>query len=48
MLKEYKLSTERQNFYNVTSYVREAVVESGIKDGICTVFCPHTTAGITQ
>lgn len=47
MLKEYKLSTERQNFYNITSYVREAVAESGIKDGICTVFCPHTTAGIT-
>ena len=47
MLKEYKLSTERQNFYNITSYVREAVAESGITDGLCTVFCPHTTAGIT-
>ena len=47
MLKEYKLSTERQNFYNVTTYVREAVTESGVTDGHCIVFCPHTTAGIT-
>ena len=47
MLKEYKLSTQPQNFYNITSYVREVVSESGINDGICTVFCPHTTAGIT-
>ena len=31
----------------MTSQVREAVRESGISDGICVVFCPHTTAGIT-
>lgn len=47
MLKKYTLSTKPQNFYNITSFVREAVKESGITDGICTVFCPHTTAGIT-
>ena len=47
MLKEYKLSTNSQDFFNVTSSVRVAVAESGIKDGICTIFCPHTTAGIT-
>ena len=47
MLKEYKLSTKPQDFYNITPYVREAVAETGVKDGICTVFCPHTTAGIT-
>lgn len=47
MIKEYKLSTAPQNFYNVTSSVCEAISESGIKDGICIIFCPHTTAGIT-
>ena len=47
MLKKYTLSTKPQNFYNITSFVRETVKESGITEGICTVFCPHTTAGIT-
>ena len=33
--------------YNITAQVREAVVQSGVKDGVVIVFCPHTTAGIT-
>ncbi len=46
-LYEYKLQTAPQNFYNVTSKVKEAVAKSNIKNGICVVFSPHTTAGIT-
>ena len=44
---EFNLRTERQNFYNITINVERAIKESGITDGICTVFCQHTTAGIT-
>ncbi|MGN1411284.1 MAG: secondary thiamine-phosphate synthase enzyme YjbQ [Oscillospiraceae bacterium] len=47
MMYEFTLRTERQNFYNVTSNVEKAVKESGVTDGICIVFCPHTTAGMT-
>ena len=47
MVFEYNLRTERTNFYNITSKVREAVTKSGIVNGICIVYCPHTTAGIT-
>ena len=47
MLQKFDLSTPRENFYNITSQVREAVSASGVKDGIAVVFCPHTTAGIT-
>lgn len=47
MVYEYTLRTEKSNFYNITAKVREAVVKSGITDGICIVYCPHTTAGIT-
>jgi len=47
MVFRYNLRTGSEGFYNVTSKVREAVAESGIKDGICLVFCPHTTAGMT-
>ena len=47
MLFEYSLSAPRENLYNITPQVREAVSKSGIADGIAVVFCPHTTAGIT-
>jgi len=47
MIFEYQLSTPRENLYNITSQVREAITKSGISDGIAVVFCPHTTAGIT-
>ena len=47
MVFEYKLSTSKENFYNITAKVREAITKSGIKDGIAIVYCPHTTAGIT-
>ena len=47
MLFEYNLSTPREDFYNITAQVREAVTKSGITSGIAVVYCPHTTAGIT-
>jgi len=47
MFYEFTLSTPRKDFYNITAQVREAVSKSGITDGIATVYCPHTTAGIT-
>lgn len=47
MLYEYSLKTQREDFYNITAQVREAVQKSGITDGLCVVYCPHTTAGIT-
>ena len=47
MLKRYTIKTERRGLYNITSYVRQAVTESGVQSGIAVVFCPHTTAAIT-
>jgi secondary thiamine-phosphate synthase enzyme len=47
MLYEYTLSAQREDFYNITAQVREAVAKSGVTDGIAVIFCPHTTAGIT-
>ena len=47
MLFEYTLSAQREDFYNITPQVREAVSKSGVTNGIAVVFCPHTTAGIT-
>jgi len=47
MLYDYTLSAQREDFYNITSQVRESVAKSGVTSGIAVVFCPHTTAGIT-
>lgn len=37
----------RDDFVDITGNVHEAVASLGIKDGVVTVFVPHTTAGIT-
>jgi len=47
MLYEYQLSTSREDCYDITPQVREAVAQSGIVEGIAVVYCPHTTSGIT-
>ena len=47
MLFEYTLSAQREEFYDVTPQVREAVAESGVVSGVAVIYCPHTTAGMT-
>ncbi len=47
MLYEYTLQTGREGFIDITDKVRDAVRQSGVFDGMATVYCPHTTAGIT-
>jgi secondary thiamine-phosphate synthase enzyme len=32
---------------NITSHVREIIADKRFTDGICHIFVPHTTAGIT-
>jgi len=46
--RRLKVTTRsRVEFQDITSQVQEAISSSGIKDGLCYVFVPHTTAGIT-
>ena len=48
MLKKLTVNTaQHTQLVNVTGLVRKAVEESGVREGICTVFVPHTTAGVT-
>jgi len=45
---EIRVSTKsRTELVDITSHVQDAVRESGVLDGICHVYVPHTTAGIT-
>ena len=47
MLYTYSINTEVQKLIPITSHVRDALKQSGVTEGICLVYCPHTTAGIT-
>jgi len=37
----------REEIIDLTSEVQDVVRSSGVKDGLCIVFVPHTTAGVT-
>jgi len=41
------LTRTRNEFIEITELVQEALVDSGVRDGLLTVHVPHTTAGVT-
>ncbi|RLE13823.1 YjbQ family protein, partial [Candidatus Aerophobetes bacterium] len=48
MVKTISISTtSRVEFLDITSKIEDIVEESGIRDGICYIFVPHTTAAVT-
>jgi len=48
MLKEISIKTIIQTqILDITAQVQKVVRESGIIEGLCCVFVPHTTAGVT-
>ena len=40
-------STRRTHLIDITEQVAEVVGRGGVSDGVCHVFVPHTTAGVT-
>jgi len=48
VLKEITIKTNTQTqIIDITAQVQKVVSESGITEGLCCVFIPHTTAGVT-
>lgn len=47
MLKNFQIKTEHRDVFSITDSVKEAVKESGVQEGICIVYTPHTTAALT-
>ena len=48
MIKQLSVKTSsRVELVDITSMIQSTVKESKIKSGICTVYVPHTTAGVT-
>jgi secondary thiamine-phosphate synthase enzyme len=47
-MNTFQVSTQsRTELTDITSQVARAVQESGISEGVCHIFVPHTTAGVT-
>jgi len=47
-LFEYSIQTSRRDeFINITHLVEKSISESKVSEGLCTIFVPHTTAGVT-
>ncbi len=47
-MKTFSVSTpSRTAFVNITSQVRQAVQNTGIQNGLVTVYVPHTTCAVT-
>ncbi len=40
-------SVDRTSIIDITQQIQSIVKKSGIKDGVCYIFIPHTTAGVT-
>ncbi len=48
MLYKYTITTtKREEMIDITKYVVDGVLKSGVSDGIVAVYTPHTTSGIT-
>ncbi len=50
MKKVYEIpirTSEHAEMIDITAQIKKVVTESKVKDGICMIFVPHTTAAIT-
>ena len=46
-MEQFVLQTPPEGFIDITRKVAEIVRRSQVRQGICQVFVPHTTAGVT-
>lgn len=45
---EINLKTSQKNeMINITQKIQDIISKSKVENGICIVYCPHTTAGVT-
>jgi secondary thiamine-phosphate synthase enzyme len=48
MVEEIHITTgDGESLIDITEQVRRSISDSNIQEGICAIFVPHTTAGIT-
>lgn len=47
MVKTFTIQTKREELHKITGEVEKIVRETGVQEGYCLVYCPHTTGAIT-
>ncbi len=48
LIETLQIKTENHTeFVDITKRIQEVVINSKVKNGVCYIFVPHTTAGIT-
>ena len=48
VIHAFQVKTSKQTeFIDITPSIQEVVRKSGVKDGVCMIFIPHTTAAVT-
>ncbi len=48
MLERISVSSKsREEFIDITGQIKQVVKKSGCSEGLCVVYVPHTTAGVT-
>jgi len=46
-MKKLKYKTNyKSEVIDITNDIKEAIIKSGVKDGMAVVFCPHSTASV--
>ena len=46
-MQEIRIKTKyKSEIIDITKEIKEAVIKSGVKSGIVTIFCPHSTASV--
>lgn len=41
------IKTQKEGLYDITKEVTQAVQNNNLQNGLCIIYCPHTTAAIT-
>ena len=48
VFEEFRVNTpKREVLVNITSEISNIVINTNINEGVCRIFVPHTTAGVT-
>ena len=46
-MEQFSLNTPEEGFIDITGQVRKIVAAGYVQNGLCQIFVPHTTAGVT-
>jgi secondary thiamine-phosphate synthase enzyme len=46
-MQQFSLNTPAEGFIDITGQVRRVVAAGNVQNGLCQIFVPHTTAGVT-